>query len=141
MEMNGTTLINRPVDEVFAYVIDVSNDTNWRTGVDKSGWNSGDPIAPGVIGYTLAGKMKVEWRVISYIEGESVEWELLSGPYKGRGGYRLQPVDGGTQFTLLADIEPTGFFKLLGPLFARIGRRQNQADVENLRDLLEAEPG
>ena len=139
MELNGTILIKRPMDEVFAYVIDVSNDANWRTGVNKSGWTSKETIAPGAIGYTLAGKMKVEWRVISYIEGESVEWELLSGPYKGRGGYRLQPVDGGTQFTLLADIEPVGFFKLLGPLFARIGRRQNQADVEKLRDILEVE--
>ena len=141
MEMNGTTVIMRPADAVFAYVIDVSNDANWRTGVDESGLQSGELIDLGVIGYTLAGNMKTEWRVVSYTPGKSVGWELISGPYKGRGGYRLVSVDGGTQFTLVADVEPSGFYKLLGPLFGWIGRRQNQADVEKLRDILETAQG
>jgi hypothetical protein len=139
MEMNGTTVINRPTDVVFAYVIDVSNDANWRTGVDESGWQSGETIGRGAMGYTLAGNMKIDWRVVSYTEGESVEWDLISGPYKGRGGYSLVPFDGGTQFTLLADVKPSGWLKLLGPLFGWIGRRQNQADVEKLRDILESD--
>ena len=84
LEMNGTTVINRPVDDVFAYVMEVSNDANWRTGVDESGWQSGEPIAPGAIGYTLAGKTRAERRVTSYIPCRSVDWELISGPYKGR---------------------------------------------------------
>ena len=78
--------------------------------------------------------------MVSYIAGESVDWELLDGPYRGSGGYRLVPVDGGTQFTLVADVEPAGVYKLLGPLFAWVGRRQNQADVEKMRDILESTP-
>ena len=78
--------------------------------------------------------------MVSYIAGESVDYELLDGPFKGSGGYRLVPVDGGTQFTLVADVEPTGVYKLLGPLFAWQGRRRNQADVEKLRDVLESTP-
>jgi hypothetical protein len=123
MEMNGEIVIGRSVDTVLAYVIDVANDANWRTGVDESGLQSGESIGPGVIGYTIAGDMKTEWRVVSYIEGESVDWDLISGPYKGRGGYRFMPVDGGTQFTLVADVEPSGWLKLLGPIFTWMGRR------------------
>ncbi len=138
MEMNGTTIINRPVDIVFAYVSDVSNDAHWRTGITESGWRSGEPTEPGAIGYSRAGKMEVEWRMVSYSADESIDWELLNGPYRGRGGYRLVPVDRGTQFTLVADVEPTGLYRLLGPLFGWVGRRQNQADVEKLRDILES---
>ena len=138
MEMNGTTVIRRPVDGVFTYVCNLSNDANWRTGVDESGLQSGETLGPGVIGYTLAGNMKTEWRVVSYVTGESVDWELISGPYKGTGGYRLVPVDGGTQFTLVADVEPAGLLKFLGPLFTWMGRRQNQRDVERLREILES---
>ncbi len=47
-------------------------------------------------------------------------------------------VEGGTQFTLVSDVEPTGMYKLLGPLFGWMGRRRNQADVEKLRDILES---
>jgi len=41
---------------------------------------------------------------------------------------------------LVADVEPAGVYKLLGPLFAWMGHRRNQADVEKLRDILEATP-
>ena len=37
MEMNGTTVIGRPVDTVFAYVNNVSNDVQWRTGITDPG--------------------------------------------------------------------------------------------------------
>jgi len=140
MEMNGTTVIGRPVDTVFAYVNDVSNDVHWRTGITGSGLRSDQSLALGSIGYARVGDEEFEWRVVSYNPGESVDWELISGPYKGRGGYRLVPVDSGTQFTLVADVEPAGVYKLLGPLFAWVGRRQNQADVEKMRDILESTP-
>ncbi|MFC1960948.1 SRPBCC family protein [Chloroflexota bacterium] len=138
MEMNGTTVINRPVETVFAYLNNVSNDVYWRTGVTESGLRSGESLESGVIGYTCAGNIEAEWRVVAYTADESVDWDLISGPYRGCGGYRLVPVDDGTQFTLVADVEPTGLYKLLGPLFGWIGRRQNQADVEKLRDILES---
>ena len=138
MEMNGTILIDRPVDSVFAYVINVENDIHWRSGVTGSGMRSSDPIGVGSIGYTVAGDQEVEWRVVNYIPGESVDWEFLNGPFVGSGGYRFEPVEGGTQFTLVAAVEPSGVYKLLGPLFGWIGGRRNQADVEKLRDILEA---
>jgi hypothetical protein len=81
-----------------------------------------------------------EWKIVSYVPGESVEWEFLSGPFNGRGGYRLVPIDGRTEFTLLADVEPEGWLKLLGPVFTWMGRRQNQSDVEKLRAILESAP-
>ncbi|MDX1435182.1 MAG: SRPBCC family protein [Anaerolineales bacterium] len=138
--MNGITVINRPVDTVVAYVIDLSNDKNWRTGVDETRWADGETMAIGAVGIIRAGNATAEFKIIAYTPDESVDWEFLSGPIKGRGGYRFVPVDSGTQFTLVADVEPTGLMKLLGPLFARMGRRQNQADVEKLRDILESAP-
>jgi hypothetical protein len=141
MEMNGTTVIGRPVDVVSDYVMDLANDANWRTGVDESGWQAGESLGPGAVGYTIAGNQRAEWRVVSYVAGESVDWEFISGPLKGRGGYRLVPVEGGTQFTLVADVKPSGWLRLLGPVFTWIGRRQNQRDVEKLRDILESTTG
>ena len=54
MEMNGTTVIGKPVDIVFAYVSNVSNDVHWRTGVTESGLRSGELLEPGAIGYARA---------------------------------------------------------------------------------------
>ena len=138
MEMNGTTVIRKPIDTVFAYVSNVSNDVHWRTGVTESGLRSGELLEPGVIGYTRAGEAEGQWQVVSYKPGESIDWNLISGPYRGSGGYRLEPVADGTRFTLVADLEPFGAYRLLGPIFGWIGRRQNQRDVEKLREILES---
>jgi hypothetical protein len=58
MGMNGMTVIDRPVDVVYDYVMDVSNDANWRTGVEESGWQSDHSLSVGAIGYTLAGNLR-----------------------------------------------------------------------------------
>ena len=140
MEMNGTIVIKKPVDFVYEFVNDLSNDAKWRTGVTESGWQDGQSLGVGALGYSRAGDSSVEWKVISLVPGESVDWELMNGPYKGFGGYRFVPVDEGTEFTLVADVKPTGILRLLGPIFGWMGRRQNQADVEKLRDIIEAMP-
>ena len=138
MEMHATTVIRRPVKELAEYVLDVSNDANWRHGVDESGFRSGDSISAGSIGFTRVGNVEVDWKILSTKPQQSVDWEFLNGPFKGRGGYRFESIEDGTRFTLIADVEPTGVYKLLGPLFKWIGRRRNQGDVEKLRQILES---
>jgi len=138
MEMSGKIVIARTIDEVSGYVLDVSNDANWRYGVDESGYRSGDSFTTGSIGYTRAGNLEVEWKVLSSIPGKSVDWEFLNGPFQGRGGYRFESVGKGTLFTLFADVKPSGFYRFLGPIFGWMGRRRNRSDVEKLRKILES---
>jgi len=138
MRMDGTIIINQALEVVLEYVLDPSNDVNWRHGVDESGFRSGNSLKPGTIGYTRVGDLEVDWEVLSLVPGESVDWELLNGPFKGRGGYRFKSLEHGTRFTLVSDVEPTGAYKLLGPVFRWMGRRRNQADVEKLRQILES---
>lgn len=142
MKMDATTTIARPVETVWAYVGDPTNDVNWRTGITGSGMHSDGPLGVGSIGYVRVGDAEARWKVISYTPGSSmsVDWELLDGPIRGFGGYRLVPVDGGTQFTLVADVKPKNWLRFLGPVFPWIGQRQNQRDVEKLREILESAP-
>ena len=41
------------------------------------------------------------------------------------------------RFTLEADVKPTGRYRLLGPIFGKIGQRQNHVDVRKLKRILE----
>ncbi len=66
------------------------------------------------------------WWVTEPREGELVRWELVDGPFVGTGGYRCEPLDGGTRFTLESAVGPTGVYRLVGPLFRIMGRRQNR---------------
>ena len=137
MDLSATAVMNVPVELVYGYVSDPANDVNWRTGVSDSGLTTDPPLTLGSEGYVKAGSQVARWKVTAIEPGVSVDWDLTEGPYGGSGGYRLESVDGSTRFTLVADVEPRGFLRLLGPLFARMGRKQNRADVETLRKLLE----
>ena len=46
---------------------------------------------------------------------------------------------GGTRMTQVLKGEPSSFFRLAEPLVERAGRRQFRADLETLKDLLEAQ--
>ena len=138
MDMNATTTIALPPDQVYAFVANPANDVRWRTGVTESGLTSEPPLQVGSEGFASAGDQTSHWRVTAIVPGSSVDWELTDGPIAGTGGYRLEPVNDETRFTLVADVGPKGLLRLLGPVFARVGRRQNMADVEKLRSILES---
>lgn len=139
MDMSATTDIDRPPDEVWSWVMDVRNDSRWRTGIVESGLLSEPPIEVGSVGFAKTERAEVRWKVRSLVLGASVDWDLLNGPIRGTGGYRVERRDSGTRFTLVADVIPTDALRLLGPLFAWIGRRQNRADVSTLKGLLESD--
>ena len=65
---------------------------------------------------------------------------ITSGPLPGVGCYLYEPADAGsTRFTQIFETEVGGFFRLAEPLVARAIRRQMEADMATLKDLLEAE--
>ena len=137
MDMSAATTIRAPIETVYRYVTDPANDVNWRTGVTESGWVTDPPLTLGSEGYVQAGTRLGTWRATAIEPGASVDWDLKAGPFAGTGGYRFEDTDTGTRFTLVATVEPKGLYRLLGPLFGRLGRKRNQADVERLKTVLE----
>jgi hypothetical protein len=140
MEISATIIIRRPPQKIYEYISDVANDVHWRNGVDDSGWQSDPPWGLDSVGYAKAGKIETAYRITILVPLKRVDWEFIEGPFEGHGGYRLEAVETGTRFTLVADIKPHGMLRLLGPLFYWIARRSNQKDVETLRQIMENSP-
>jgi hypothetical protein len=142
MDASAQIHIDRLPTDVFAYVMQVSNDANWRTGVVEAGFTTEPPVAVGTEGFDRVDangrSAESRWRVIEWEPGSHARWDLVSGPIAGTGGYICAPGDdGGTEFTLEAHIRPAGLYRLLGPIFGLLGRRQNRADVAKLKSILE----
>lgn len=144
MDMSATTVINRPVADVFDYVMEVPHDAEWRTGVVEAAFTSDEPIGVGTTGFDRVEangrEMVATWTVFEHEPGALARWTLDSGPIKGTGGYICAAEPTGTRFTLEAHVKPTGWYRMLGPVFGMIGRRQNQADVQKLKGILEGSP-
>lgn len=141
MDMSASVFIERPPNEVFDYVMEVGHDVLWRTGVVAARYTSDGPVGVGTTGFDRVdanGRTLVsEWTVVKFESGSHALWRLTSGPISGWGGYACGSQLSGTWFTLESHAKPTGYFRLLGPVFGVIGRRQNRADVARLKSILE----
>lgn len=123
--------------------MDVRNDVEKRTGVVEAGHRSEGVPGGGSTGFDRVeanGRSMVsEWTVLGLVPRSHARWSLDSGPIMGTDGYICELAAGATRVTLEASVRPTGWYRLLGPVFGMIGRRQNRADVVRLKSILEGE--
>ena len=144
-QIQHTITIDRPVEEVWDYVLDTRNDPVWITNVVDVGRGADQPVEPGLEieeTYKFLGKrLPMTMKVTDHEPRRRSAIEFTSGPVPGRGSYDFEPVGGGTRFTMTLETDAHGFFKLAEPVFARIARRDAVASLGNLKDILEARDG
>ncbi len=138
-----SVVIDRPVEEVFAFATDPNNDPLWQSTSLETEQTSEGPLD---VGATLRNTSKFLGRriesTLEVTENEPPHKQCIritSGPIPGSGCYLFEPADGvSTRFTQIFEAEVGGFFRLAEPLVGRALRRQMQADMETLKDLLES---
>lgn len=142
--VEASALIKRPVEAVFEFVTNPENDSLWQTG--GVGDFEQTPEGPIRLGTTQKGVsqflgQRAEWttEVTEYEPNRKVTYDLAWGPIRAEQSAIFEPVEGGTRFTLVTEGEVGGFFKVAEPVAIRVIRRDIEASVANLKDILEAE--
>lgn len=64
---------------------------------------------------------------------------MVEGPFPLEAHYMLDATEIGTRFTFVVEGQPGGFFRLAEPLVVSLARRSYEADLNNLKEMLEAE--
>jgi uncharacterized protein YndB with AHSA1/START domain len=133
--------IDRPVEEVFAYMTDLARMPEWNSMIDE--------VVPSETPMRAGSTARVKMRLIGrHIEAtyELVELEP-NRRFVGRTGAPLAVTDtwafealdkGRSRLTYGSVGETKGFFKLADPIVARIAKKQLTAQLETLKELLEA---
>jgi uncharacterized protein YndB with AHSA1/START domain len=137
-----TVTIERPLEEVWDYLMDARNDPVWLSHVVEVGRGADQPMAPGLefdetIKF-LGKRLPVTMKVTDHEPMRRSSIELVNSPVPGHAGYEFEPVDGGTRLTATLETDAHGFFKLAEPVFARMARRDFAGSFETLKDVLEA---
>jgi len=143
INVQESIVINRPVDEVFAFVANFENHPKWESNFQKVKLLTSTPSGVGaqyqcdmkLPGQTATSKFEItEYQVNKKIvfEGEP------AGPAKPDGSFLFEAVPGGTKITLVPQPKFRGFFKLLEPMMAGYVRKQNQDHLKKLKSILEA---
>ena len=143
IKIEQSVVINRPVEEVFAFVTDYETHLQWQSGILEAKITSEGPLGVGSQ-YTymmqlLGRRLETAGEITEHEPPSKHGWKATSGPFPVfQGAFLFEAVDGSTKVTMVAEAEPGGFFKLAEPLALRMTQRQLETSLNNLKDLLEA---
>jgi uncharacterized protein YndB with AHSA1/START domain len=143
IQQEHTVVIDRPIEEVFAFATDPDNVSLWQSTSLATEQTSEGPVGVGTTfrdtSKFLGRRIESDYEVTKNEPPHSQCVRITSGPIPGSGCYLFEPAaDGSTRFTQNFEADVGGFFRLAEPLVGRAIRRQMEADMATLKDLLEA---
>jgi hypothetical protein len=140
--IDGELVIHRPVHEVFDFVADDRNEPRYNPRICGAEKLSPGPIGPGT-------RFRAEAVTLGRTTGMTIQYTAYERP--GRlassihmpaadivGTLRFDPVPNGTRMGWSWQVKPRGLYRLLTPVIARVGRRQEQENWGGLKRFLEA---
>lgn len=141
-KVETSVVIARPVEEVFAYVVDPDNTPQWTGPVIEAEKTSEGPVGLGTtstrVTQFLGRTMEATYEITEFEPNSYYADKTTSGPVPINARISFDSVKDGTKVTIEGEIESAGFFRLAEPILARMARRQVATDVQTLKDLLEA---
>jgi carbon monoxide dehydrogenase subunit G len=133
MHAELTIEIERTPADVFAYLTDVSNLPAWQTGVKTATLRDGRIEECRVL---VGRELTTTLEVVEREEPRLFTLRALDGPVRLTVRHELEPADGGTRLTVIADGNLPGGFA--AGLLARGAERQFRKDFERLKQILES---
>lgn len=134
--------IDRPSDEVFAYISNFENNPLWQSGMVKASITSEGPLA---VGSTYDQEAKFlgrpvisSFKVLEYEPGERVKASSTAGSFPITFTRSvLAKDDGRTLVTAVIEGDASGWMKVAEPLMKIMVQRSVDGDYQNLKRILE----
>jgi uncharacterized membrane protein len=128
----NSVLINRPVEEVFAFILDGTNNPKWRPGVAMI--QRLTPLPDG-LGSKFkqamqgpGGRIEADYEIVECEPNAHLEFQVTAGPARPRGAYGFRGQGHGAEVTFMLDYQPRGLQKLMNGMI----EKQMRAEVGNL---------
>ncbi len=141
MLVQGNIVIERSIEDVFDFVADERNEPRYNPQMTRADKVTDGPIGVGtkfhsvMTGVGGAADMTIEFT--EFDRPRRIAETTHMSNMNIKGVLAFEPVPEGTRMTWLWDLEPRGFYKMLGPLIRRIGERQELRIWSELKMVLE----
>jgi uncharacterized protein YndB with AHSA1/START domain len=142
---SATTTINRPIDQVFAFLADGQNDRKFSPRVQQIERTTDGPPGVGTVFKSTVKDAGMttqrEFRLTEFEPNSKIRWteqskNMITVP---DGGYDFAPEgDGATRLTIFNNFEGHGIGKLILPLAARAARKDADALAGRIKAAVEA---
>jgi len=141
MLVQGSIVIERSVEDVFDFVADERNEPQYNPQMTHADKVTDGPIGVGtkfhsvMTGIGRAADMTIEFTEFDRPRRIAETTHMSNMDIKGV--LTFESVPGATRMRWLWDLEPRGFYKMLGPLIRRIGERQELRIWSELKTVME----
>lgn len=142
--MTASTIIRRPIEEVFAYFADGTNEPEYNGDYHSSEHLTEGPVRSGSRFHQKGKRADVIYEVTEHNPPHHWSFKLLKAdiPVMVTGSHRFESVEDGTRVTWVYDAHPHGpLFRVLAPLLRPIAQRRNQRHLNKARTILERRAG
>ena len=144
MTMHSVIEINRPVEPVFGFFLDLEeNIVRTDPKVESVVKETEGPLRAGTtfhIRQPVMGAMQQQTMRVTGVEpNRRIDMEAAFGPVRPRFSLTFEPTVNGTQVTMRGDSRPVGPFKFVPFLMDRIGQRNWDRRLGLMKTVLEAE--
>jgi len=142
IRVETSTQIDRPVEDVFAYVDDLSRMSEWIDILAESTASE----SPTRVGTRVDNRIHLLGRnfqnTLEVVEREPNQRMVLrtEAPFAVQATFLLEAAAGGTEFSVVLEAQPgaSAFFKLGEPILTGVGRQRFKGHLRRLKRRLES---
>ena len=137
----GSITINRPIQEVFDFILDGTNSPLWRPSVIDVQAPLSKPLGVGAIFKQglkgPGGRIDGDYEIIECKPNELIKFQVIAGPARPTGTYLFKSMGNSTQVTFILDFQPKGLAKLMDGMINN-SMKGEVATLANLKSYLES---
>lgn len=141
INLDFSTLIDRPVKDVFSFVANPNNMSKWNSAVVSIQQITPGPVGMGTkfksIGEALGRRIEGEVQVTTYEPDSKSGFQMNAGPMQVNVTLTFKTVGTGTKLNLNAQGNPGGVFKLAQGIMAGQIKSMMEANLARLKSVLE----
>jgi uncharacterized membrane protein len=141
IKVEKTGVVDRPLEEVFAFIGDQQNAPRWQAGLVEVKRVTEGPPGIGtkhtLVRNFMGRRLEASNEYVAYEPGKLITFKSTSGPVAFEASYLFQSVAGGTEVTSRIEMDAKGLVSLAEPLIARSLRREMDAALIALKDLFD----
>jgi hypothetical protein len=142
INLNTSTMIYRPVEQVFDFVSTPENDFQWQYGTLASARISEGISQRGTsfrnIGHLMGHRIQSIFEVTEYEPNRKYGFKSLSGPLRSHTSYSFEKDRGSTRIEILTQVNAINFFQVEQGVLEKNMKKQLKENLAMLKDILEA---
>jgi carbon monoxide dehydrogenase subunit G len=135
----NTVIIQRPVEEVFAFLADFENLPKWNDAIVETTKVSPGPVGVGTTYHQTRStptRSQERFQVTAFQPPRRLEVQGQIGPFRARIGYLLEPSGSGTRLRNPVDLGSLGPLTVVAPLATSRVKHAVAANLDTLKQLL-----